>query len=73
MCFRVCLQNGLRYFQHQSKTIAQLLVEDIVWIPEALLSDWALIFLMKDACKMLGIEKLNTTTIIFNVMEQWRG
>ena len=48
--------------------IAQLLVEVIptFGVPEALLSDRGanlLLFLMKDICKMLGIEKLNKTTM----------
>ena len=47
--------------------IAQLLVEEIIpifGVPEALLSDRGtnlLSFLMKDICKIMGIEKLNTT------------
>ena len=47
--------------------IAQILVEEIIpafGVPEALLSDRGtnlLSFLMKDVCKMLGIDKLNTT------------
>ena len=47
--------------------IAQLLVEEVIpifGVPEALLSDRGtnlLSFLMKDICKMLGINKLNTT------------
>ena len=47
--------------------IARLAVEEIVpcfGVPEAILSDRGtnlLSFLMKDICKMLGIEKLNTT------------
>jgi len=48
--------------------IAQLLVKEVIptfGVPKALLSDRGtnlLSFLMKDICKMLGIEKLNTTT-----------
>ena len=47
--------------------IAQLLVEVIstFGLPEALLSDRGTnlpSFLMKDICRMLGIEKLNTTS-----------
>ena len=47
--------------------IAQLLVEEVIpifGVPEALLSDRGtnlLSFLMKDICRMLGIQKLNTT------------
>ena len=47
--------------------IARLLVEEIIpffGVPEALLSDRGinlLSYLMRDVCKMLGIEKLNTT------------
>ena len=49
------------------KRIARLLVEEIIpffSVPKALLSDRGtnlLSHLMKDACKLLGIEKLNTT------------
>ena len=53
---------------HQkAERIAHLLVEEIVpffSVPEALLSDRGtnlLSHLMKDVCKLLGIEKLNTT------------
>ena len=51
----------------KTERIARLLVEEIILsfgVPEALLSDRGtnlLSFLMKDICKMLGIEKLNTT------------
>ena len=51
----------------KAERIACLLVEEVVpcfEVPEALLSDGGtnlLSFLMKDICKMLGIEKLNTT------------
>ena len=47
--------------------IAQLLVEEVIptfGVPEALLSDRGtnlLSFLMKNICRMLGIDKLNTT------------
>ena len=51
----------------KAERIARLLVEEIVpffGVPEALLSDRGtnlLSHLMKDVCKLLGIEKLNTT------------
>ena len=51
----------------KAEHIARLLVEEVMpcfGVPEALLSDTGtnlLSFLMKDICKMLGIEKLNTT------------
>lgn len=51
----------------KAECIARLLVEEVVpcfGVPDALLSDRGtnlLSFLMKDICKMLGIEKLNTT------------
>ena len=51
----------------RAERIACLLVEEIVpffGVPEALLSDRgtnSLSHLMKDVCKRLGIEKLNTT------------
>ena len=51
----------------KTERIARLLVEEIVpcfGVPEAVLSDRGanlLSFLMKDICRLLGIEKLNTT------------
>ena len=51
----------------KTERIARLLVEEIIpcfGVPEAVLSDRGtnlLSFLMKDICRMLGIEKLNTT------------
>ena len=51
----------------KTERIARLIVEEIVpcfGVPEAILSDRGtnlLSFLMKDICKMLGIEKRNTT------------
>ena len=51
----------------KTERIARLLVEEIVpcfGVPEAVLSDRGtnlLSYLMKDVCRMLGIEKLNTT------------
>ena len=51
----------------KTERIARLLVEEIVpqfGLPEAMLSDRGtnlLSFLMQDVCKILGIEKLNTT------------
>ena len=51
----------------KTERIARLLVEEIIpffGVPEALLSDRGtnlLSYLMRDVCKMLGIEKLNTT------------
>ena len=51
----------------KTEHIAQLLVEEIVpcfGVPEAVLSDRGtnlLSFLMKDICRLLGIEKLNTS------------
>lgn len=52
----------------KSIRIACLLAEEVVpvlGVPEALLSDWGIIFLsflMQDVCKLLEVEKLNTTT-----------
>ena len=54
----------------KTERIAKLVVKEIVpcfGVPEAILSDQgtnSLSFLMKDICKMLGIEKLNTTTSV---------
>ena len=51
----------------KTECIARLLVDEVVpcfGVPKALLCDRGtnlLSFLMKDICKMLGIEKLNTT------------
>ena len=61
------MADGLSNIRSKAETIARLLVEEIVpffGVPEALLSDRGtnlLSHLMKDVCKLLGIEKLNTT------------